>query len=54
LEVAGLRVEDRLASASNWSPWKESIVMVLNEVELWDIMENPLVPPTDVVLFVEF
>jgi hypothetical protein len=54
LAVAGLRVEDRLAGASNWSPWKARIVMILDEGELWEIMENPVVPPTDVVLFAEF
>jgi hypothetical protein len=54
LAVAGLRVEDRLAGASNWSPWKARIVMILDEGELWEIVENPVVPPTDVVLFAEF
>jgi hypothetical protein len=52
--VAGLRVEDRLAGASNWLPWKARIVMILDEGELWEIVENPVVPPTDVVLFAEF
>jgi hypothetical protein len=54
LAVAGLRVEDRLVGTSNWSPWKERIVMILDEGELWEIVENPVVPPIDVVLFVEF
>ena len=47
--VAGLRVEDRLAGDGNWSPWKSRIVLILEEGELWDIVENPVVPPTDVV-----
>ena len=38
--VAGLRVEDRLMRASNWSPWKARIVLILEELELWDIVEN--------------
>jgi hypothetical protein len=54
LVASGLRVEDRLAGASNWSPWKARIVMILDEGELWEIVENPVVPPTDVVLFAEF
>jgi hypothetical protein len=54
LVASGLRVDDRLARASNWSPWKERIVMILDEGELWEIVENPVVPPIDVVLFVEF
>jgi hypothetical protein len=28
--------------------------MILDEGELWEIMENPVVPSTDVVLFAEF
>jgi hypothetical protein len=51
--VAGLTVEDRLAGASNWSPWKARIVLIL-EGELLDIVENPVVPPTDAVLMAEF
>jgi hypothetical protein len=50
----GLRVEDRLAGAGNWSPWKAKIVLILEEGELWDIVENPVVLPTDAVLLVEF
>jgi hypothetical protein len=49
-----LRVEDRLAGAGNWSPWKARIVLILEELELWDIVENPVVPPTDAVLMAEF
>jgi hypothetical protein len=52
--VAGLRVEDRLVGARNWSPWKASIVLIMEELELWDIVENPVVPPTNVVVMVEF
>jgi hypothetical protein len=52
--VAGLRVEDRLAGDGHWSPWKAKIVLILEEGELWDIVENLEVPPTDVVLMVEF
>jgi hypothetical protein len=50
----GLRVEDRLAGAGNWSPWKARIVLILEERELWDIVENHVVPRTDAVLLVEF
>jgi hypothetical protein len=52
--VAGLRVKDRLAWAENWSPWKATIVLILEELDLWDIVENSLVPPTDAVLLVQF
>jgi hypothetical protein len=34
-----MRVEDRLAGVSNWSPWKARIVFVLEDLELWDIVQ---------------
>jgi hypothetical protein len=34
-----MHVEDMLAGASNWSPWKARIVFVLEDLELWDIVE---------------
>ena len=54
MSVVGLRVEDRLAEAGNWSPWKVKIVLILEELELWDIVENPMVPPIDALLLAEF
>jgi hypothetical protein len=54
MSVVGLRVEDRLTGAGNWSPWKARIVLILKELELWDIVENPVVPPTDAELLTEF
>jgi hypothetical protein len=36
----------RLVGASNWSPWRARIVFVLEDLELWDIVEAPVaVPP---------
>jgi hypothetical protein len=52
--VVGLRVEDRLVRAGNQSLWKAWIVLILEELELWDIVENHVVHPTDAVLLVEF
>jgi hypothetical protein len=54
MSSGGLRVEDRVAGAGNWSPWKAWIVFILEEGELRDIVENPVVPPTDVVLLAKF
>jgi hypothetical protein len=54
MSIGGLRVEDRLAGAGNWSPWKARIVLILEEGELWDIVENNVVPPTDAVLLAKF
>jgi hypothetical protein len=36
----GLRVEDRLDGVANFISWKEMIVLLLWECELWDIVEN--------------
>jgi hypothetical protein len=51
-----MRVENRLARASNWSPWKARIVFVLKDLKLWDIFEVPVlvITITAPVLLVEF
>jgi hypothetical protein len=38
-----MHVEDRLAGANNWSPWKSRIVFVLEDLKLWDIVEAPVI-----------
>ena len=54
----GLRVEDKLDGATNFSPWKARISLILEENELWDIVHsttaNPVVVPTDAVYKVVF
>jgi hypothetical protein len=40
-----MRAEDRLDRASNWSPWKTRITFVLEDLELWDIVEASVVVP---------
>ena len=35
----GLRVEDRLDGGGSWIPWKTKIVILLEENELWEIVE---------------
>jgi hypothetical protein len=41
-----MHVEDKLVGASNWSPWKARIVFVLEDFELWNIIEvNVPIPP---------
>jgi hypothetical protein len=54
--VSQMHVEDRLVGASNWSPWKARIVFVLEDLELWDIVEAtvPIIPVTALVLVAEF
>ena len=54
----GLRVEDRLDGAQNFSPWKARIVLILQENELWDIVDstttNPVTVPTDAAAKIVF
>jgi hypothetical protein len=56
MSVSQMSVEDRLAGASNWSPWKVMIIFVLEDLELWDIVEAlvPVIPVTSPILVVEF
>jgi hypothetical protein len=51
-----MRVEDRLARARNWLPWKARIVFILEDLELWDILQDvvPIPPATSLVLLAEF
>ena len=56
--VFGLRVEDRLEGAANFSPWKARISLILEENELWDIVHgtktNPVVVPSDATYMATF
>ena len=51
--VFGLRVEDRLEGAANFSPCKARISLILEENELWDIVHstttNHVVVPTHAI-----
>jgi len=49
-------VDDRLAGASNQSPWKVRISFILEDLKLCDIVEAPVVVPlaTSPILLVEF
>jgi hypothetical protein len=56
--ATGLRVEDKLDGAANFGAWKERMILLLQENELWDIVENtethPVVVPTDVTLLAAY
>jgi hypothetical protein len=56
MSASQMRVKDRLAGDSNWSPWKDRIVFVLEDLELWDIVQAtvPVPPATTPVLFAKF
>jgi hypothetical protein len=51
-----MHVEDRLVGARNWFPWKARIVFVLEDLELWDIVQNffPIPLATAPVLLAKF
>jgi hypothetical protein len=54
----GLRVEDRLDGVVNFGAWKERMILLLQENELWDIVENSTTNyvnvPTDPTLLVAY
>jgi hypothetical protein len=53
MSMSQMRVEDRLDGASNRSPWKTRIIFVMEDLELWDIVQAPVVlPPVTAPLFV--
>jgi hypothetical protein len=56
--ATGLRVEDRLDGAENFGAWKERMILLLQENELWDIVENttthPVVVPIDATLLAAY
>ena len=48
MSASQMRVEDRLTGVSNWSSWKARMVFVLEDLELWDIVETVVpAPPAD-------
>jgi hypothetical protein len=56
--ATGLRVEDILDGATNFGAWKERMILLLQENELWDIVENttthPVVVPIDATLLAAY
>jgi hypothetical protein len=56
--ATGLRVDDRLDGAVNFGAWKERMILLLQESELWDIVENsttnPVNVPTDPTLLATY
>jgi hypothetical protein len=54
----GLRVEDKLDGAGNFGAWKERMILLLQESELWDVVENStsnlVTIPTDATLLVAY
>jgi hypothetical protein len=56
--ATGLKVEDKLDGAVNFSPWKERITLILQENKLWDIVENTqtshVTVPTDATLLAAY
>jgi hypothetical protein len=52
--ATSLRFKGRLNGATKFNPWKDRIVVLLEEAELWDIVNNtqsnPVIVPTDATL----
>jgi hypothetical protein len=52
MATSGLRFEDRLDGVSNYSAWKEQIMLVLMENDIWEFANSivfPTVDPKDLV-----
>jgi hypothetical protein len=56
--ATGLRAEDRLDGETNFGAWNERMILLLQENELWDIVENItthlMVVPTDVAFLAAY
>jgi hypothetical protein len=52
--ATGLRFEDRLEGVGNFSPWKERIFLLLEEQDLWNIVEKTVTIPMDATLLDEY
>jgi hypothetical protein len=54
----GLRFEDRLDGETKFGAWKKRMILLLQENELWDIVENiathHVVVPIDATLLVAY
>jgi hypothetical protein len=44
----GFRSEDRFDGVSNYSPWKERIMLVLMKNGICEFTNTQIIPPTDV------
>ena len=44
----GLRLEDMLDGAVNFSPWEARIVLLLQQNELWEIVNNTATHPVTI------
>ena len=40
-------MEDRLDGGGNWIPWRARIALLLEECELWEIVESVVIVPMD-------
>jgi hypothetical protein len=56
--ATGLRFEDKIDGEKNFGAWKERMIFLFQENELWDIVENttthPVVVPTDSTLLATY
>jgi hypothetical protein len=52
--TSGLRVGGRLDGQSNFGAWKERIISMLEEAEVWHIVEKTVVPLIDATQLVAY
>jgi hypothetical protein len=54
LDKTRLRFEDNLDGDTNFSPWKKRIALLLEENEIWDIVDKTQVVPTYTTLLAAY
>jgi hypothetical protein len=47
MAATSLRFEDRSDGASNFMSWKARVTLLLEENDLWDLVDQVITPPTD-------
>jgi hypothetical protein len=47
MAASGLRFKDKLDGVSNYSAWKERIILVLIENDIWEFVNSIVAPPAD-------
>jgi hypothetical protein len=52
--TTGLKESDQLDGASNFTPWRYTLQMLLKELDLWEIVEGKATIPIDVALWAQY
>jgi hypothetical protein len=45
MSIISVKVEDRLEGVSNFLPWKATLILLMKEQELWDVVTSGIPAP---------